>query len=109
MKSPLPRGEELHFQGSTCDRCGGLFPTAELDADHWCGDCQPRMRRRLVVWRHVIAAIVVLPFAIWVIRLERLDFLPQVAWLLPLSAAYYLGFRIGREVVKGYTRWHRSR
>jgi len=56
-----------------------------------------------------VAILVVLPFAIWVIRLEKLDFLPQVAWLLPLSAAYYLGFRIGKEVVKGYTRWNRSR
>ena len=26
------------------------------------------------------------------------------AWLLPLAAAYYLGLRIGREVVRGVLR-----
>ena len=109
MTNSLASGEELHFQSSVCDSCGGLFTKSELDGDHWCSNCRPQMRRRLAVWRHVVAILVVLPFAIWVVRLEKLDFLPQVAWLLPLSAAYYLGFRIGKEVVKGYTRWNHSR
>jgi len=62
-----------------------------------------------MIYRHLIAALVTLPFAIWILRLDRGEFLPQVAWLLPLGAAYYLGFRIGGEVVKGYTNWRRPR
>lgn len=62
----------------------------------------------MTVWRHSVAALIVLPFAIWILQLEKLEFLPQTAWLLPLAAAYYLGYRIGREVVKGYSRWRRT-
>ncbi|MCG8466702.1 MAG: hypothetical protein MJB57_00630 [Gemmatimonadetes bacterium] len=109
MSAPLERREELHFQGMACDACGQVFPKGALDEDRWCRDCAPRMRKRMAVWRHVVAALVVLPFGIWILRLDRLEFLPQAAWLLPLGAAYYLGFRIGREVVKGYSRWRRSR
>ncbi len=67
------------------------------------------MRRRMQLWSHVIAAMVVLPFAVWVWRLEKLDVLAPAAWLLPLLAAYYLGFRIGREIMKGHARWRRVR
>ena len=59
--------------------------------------------------RELIAALIVVPFAIWVWGLDKAEFLPAYAWLLPLAAAYYLGFRIGREAVKGYLRWRRAR
>jgi len=62
-----------------------------------------------MIFRHLIAAIITVPFAIWILRLDRGDFLPQAAWVLPLAAAYYLGLRIGREVVKGYTQWRGTR
>lgn len=58
---------------------------------------------------HIIAALIVVPFAVWVWGLERSDYLPPYAWLIPLAAAYYLGFRIGREAIKGYLRWRRVR
>ena len=99
--------DPLHFQGTTCDGCGDLHPRNALDQDCWCDACRPRMQRRMRIGRHGIAAVVTLPFAVWVWRLEKLEYLPTLAWLLPLAAAYYLGFRIGREVVRGYIRWRR--
>ena len=109
MTEPAGTPEGLHFQGAACDACGELFPKGALDEDRWCADCRPRMQRRMQMGRHIVATLITLPFAIWVIQLERAEFLPAYAWLLPLAAAYYLGFRIGREVVKGYTRWRRTR
>jgi hypothetical protein len=53
----------------------------------------------------MVAAAITLPFAIWILTLERGGTLSQAVWLLPLAAAYYLGLRIGREVVKGFLRW----
>jgi hypothetical protein len=78
-----------------------------LDEDRWCPECHKRMQRRVRVGQHLIAGLIVLPFAVWVVTLEKLDFLPVYAWLLPLLAAYYLGLRIGREAIKGYLRWRR--
>jgi len=62
-----------------------------------------------MIFRHLIAALITVPFAIWILRLDTGNFLPRAAWLLPLAAAYYLGFRIGGEVVKGYVRWRDTR
>ncbi|WP_419858116.1 hypothetical protein [Candidatus Palauibacter irciniicola] len=105
--------EELHFKGVMCGACGLMFPKGQLDADDWCEACGPRMQRRMRIWRHVVAAGITLPFGVWVVVWLRaspeLGFLPAYAWGLPLVAAYYLGFRIGREVVKGYTRWRLAR
>ncbi|MDH3297899.1 MAG: hypothetical protein OEM23_03780 [Gemmatimonadota bacterium] len=53
---------------------------------------------------HAIAAIITLPFAIWILVGEPSGVLPTAAWGLPLAAAYYLGLRIGREVTKGVRR-----
>lgn len=109
MTRSAESAESLHFQSAECDACGRPFPKNALDEDRWCDECRPRMQRRLQIGRHVIATLVVLPFALWILTLERADYLPAAAWLLPLAAAYYLGYRIGREVVKGYTRWRRVR
>lgn len=97
------------FHGVACDSCGELFPEKALDEDRCCDGCRLRMRRRMRWGSHLIAAVVTLPFATWVLVLDKTEFLPPAAWLLPLTGAYYLGFRIGREVVKGYTSWRRTR
>lgn len=103
-----PGADPLRFSGVTCDACGKVFPEESLDEDGHCPECRPRMRRRMRIVPHVIAALVVVPFAVWVWRLEKGDFLPSYAWLIPLAAAYYLGLRIGREAVKGFARWRRQ-
>ena len=53
---------------------------------------------------HFIAAGITIPFAIWIALSEMSGVLPRTAWLMPLAAAYYLGLRIGREVVRGVRR-----
>ena len=53
---------------------------------------------------HLIAAGITVPFAIWVVLSDIRGVLPWAAWLLPLAAAYYLGLRIGRELVRGIRR-----
>ena len=103
-----PPRETPHFQATGCDACGRVLPKGALDGDGWCDACRPRMRRRMKIGPHAIASLIVLPFAVWILTLDRGAYLPAAAWLLPLAAAYYLGFRIGREVVKGYSRWRRT-
>jgi hypothetical protein len=53
---------------------------------------------------HLVAAAVTIPFAIWIATSDIQGVLSPTAWLLPLAAAYYLGLRIGREVVRGIRR-----
>lgn len=50
---------------------------------------------------HVIALAITVPFGIWILAGDIHGVLPTGAWALPLAAAYYLGFRIGRELTKG--------
>lgn len=53
---------------------------------------------------HLLAAGITVPFAVWIVLSDIRGVLPRAAWLLPLAAAYYLGLRIGREVVRGVKR-----
>lgn len=106
---PEASRQVLHLSGERCQACGEPRPEGALDENGWCPDCQARMRRRLRIGPHLIAAAIVLPFAIWILVLEKSAFLPWYAWLLPLAAAYYLGMRIGREAIRGYLRWRRVR
>lgn len=108
MGDPASRPKKLiEFSGAVCSGCGRVRPEAELDENRWCSECQERMRKRIRIGQHLIATAIVLPFAVWVLLVEKYDFLPFYAWLLPLAAAYYLGLRIGRESIKGYLRWRR--
>lgn len=59
------------------------------------------------IGRHVVALLVLAPFALWILWVKKAAFLPWYAWLLPAAAAYYLGWRIGGEGLKGYARWRR--
>lgn len=107
MTEPSP--QVLQLSGTRCEACGKPRPEGALDESGWCADCGEKIRRRIRLGQHLIATLIVLPFAIWVLILEKSDFLPWYAWLLPLAAAYYLGQRIGRESIRGYIRWRRTR
>ncbi|MFQ5690618.1 MAG: hypothetical protein ACE5HQ_10135 [Gemmatimonadota bacterium] len=104
--SPDP---SVHFGGGRCAACGSLQPEGSLDEERWCPRCRARLRRLARLAPHLVAAVLAVPFGLWILSLEKTSFLPFYAWLLPLAAAYYLGFRIGRELIKGYARWRRTR
>ena len=58
--------------------------------------------------QHLIAFLVTLPFAIWIAVEGTRGYFPVYAWAIPLAAAYYLGMRIGREIVRGWVRSRRG-
>jgi len=101
----------LREQGDSarCRACGRPYPELELDETSWCRSCAADLDRKTRWVPHLIAAGIVIPFAVWIVTGGQFEVLPRYAWLMPLAAAYYLGFRIGREVVKGFARWHRAR
>lgn len=99
-----PRGESAR-----CRACGRHHPEDLLDDASWCRACVADLDRKTRRHPHLIAAAIVLPFAIWIVLGGQFAVLPAYAWLLPLAAAYYLGYRIGREVIRGYYRWRRAR
>ena len=99
---PQPEGE------TTCRECGATSPREDLDLYGWCPACRAGLRRRTSRAAHLVALIIVVPFAIWILVGGRSGYFPAYAWLLPLAAAYYLGLRIGRELARGYLRWRRS-
>lgn len=99
--------QPLHFAGERCQVCGREGPPDSLDEYRWCPECQGRLDRRIRWGKHLMALLVVAPFAVWVLVLEKGAYLPLYAWLIPLGAAYYLGLRIAREALRGYARWRR--
>jgi len=102
-------GLRARGESARCRACGGSHPENEMDDAGWCASCQTELARKTRWAPHLIAGAIVLPFAVWTVLGGRFDVLPSYAWLLPLAAAYYLGYRIGREVVRGYTRWTRAK
>ena len=92
-----------------CRECGAQHARDDLDVYGWCPACRAALRKRTVRASHLIALLIVVPFAIWILVGDRSGYFSLYAWLLPLAAAYYLGLRIGRELAKGYLRWRRSK
>lgn len=99
--------EPVHFAAERCRACREPRPEGALDEHGWCGACRERLEARLRWGTHAVALLVVAPFVIWVLVVEKAAYLPWYAWLLPLAAAYYLGLRIGREALEGWARWRR--
>jgi hypothetical protein len=93
---------------TACTSCAGLYPHSDLDRQLWCPACREALGRRVRWGRHGAALAITIPFAIWILVEGRFGVLPLWAWLLPLGAAYYLGYRIGRELMRGYVRWKRG-
>ncbi|HKK27136.1 MAG TPA: hypothetical protein VKB18_03575 [Gemmatimonadota bacterium] len=91
-----------------CTSCRELYPHSDLDRQLWCPGCRDELSRKVRWGRHLAALLVTVPFAIWIAVEGRFGVLPLYAWLIPLAAAYYLGYRIGREVMKGYVRTQRG-
>jgi uncharacterized protein (DUF983 family) len=96
-----------------CPSCGRELPEADADDFGWCEECREDLRRSARRGSHLVAALITVPFAGWILVKGLVDdlfqVLPYYAWLLPLAVAYYLGLRIGRELIRGYRRWKRTR
>jgi hypothetical protein len=97
-----------HAERQPCASCRDLYPHSDLDRQLWCPACRAELGRRVRWGRHAAALLVTIPFAIWILLEGRGGVLPTWAWLLPLGAAYFLGYRIGREVMRGYVRVKRG-
>lgn len=89
---------------SRCESCRELYPHSALDQRLWCPPCREKLERMARLGSHVSAVLVTVPFGVWVLLESSTEVLSPWAWVLPLGAAYYLGYRIGREVVKGWVR-----
>ena len=93
---------------SVCRRCGEAVPLASLDRWLWCSTCHAGLERKARRGRHLIAALITLPFLVWILVRGTGSVLPIYAWILPLLAAYYLGSRIGAVLIRNFLRAQRG-
>jgi hypothetical protein len=91
-----------------CQRCEEPYPRDSLDRWLWCPPCRSQLERQARRGQHLIAALITAPFLIWILIEGTGGVLPTYAWSLPLLAAYYLGSRIGRVLIRGYLRARRD-
>lgn len=85
-----------------CVACRELYPHSALDQQLWCPPCRDALETKMTRVSHLTALLVTVPFGIWVLLEASSEVLSIWAWVMPLGAAYYLGYRIGRELVKGW-------
>jgi hypothetical protein len=93
---------------ATCRSCDEDLPQSTLDDNGWCPQCRSALEKAAARGQHAIAALITVPFAIWIAVEGTRGYFPFYAWAIPLAAAYYLGMRIGREVVRGWVRSRRG-
>ena len=91
-----------------CRHCGEPHSTTDLDRWLWCPSCALDLERRARRGQYLIAALITLPFLIWILVEGTGGVLPTYAWALPLLAAWYLGSRIGRVLIRNYLRSRRG-
>ncbi len=99
-----PGDEEAGGERARCAACRELHPHEELDGRLWCPSCRRRRDRWTRIGSHATALAVTLPFGAWVALEASTEVLSIWAWLLPLTVAYYLGWRLGRELSRGLVR-----
>lgn len=114
LKRSTPRRRRLEIgpigEGprAICRSCDEDLPQSTLDDDGWCPQCRWALGKAAARGQHAVAALITVPFAIWIAVEGTRGYFPLYAWAIPLAAAYYLGMRIGREVVRGWVRSRRG-
>lgn len=98
---PTLGGEEAERR---CASCREIYPNSALDQRLWCPPCRDALKRRARIGSHLAALVVTVPFGIWILVTGSSEVLSPLAWVMPLGAAYYLGWRIGRELIEGWVR-----
>ncbi len=107
---PEKRGDPLSSGKPLIPRAEKPGFADELLADEADEAKTEKSRRRRLAWvQRGIAALITLPFAIWIALEGTGTYFPRYAWLLPLAGAYYLGLRIGGVAVNGWTRAREQR
>jgi hypothetical protein len=89
---------------SACQHCGQEVPGSTLDRWNWCKPCRTELNRKVRKGQYAVAALITLPFLVWILAEGTGTVLPTYAWALPLLASWYLGSRIGRVLVRNYLR-----
>jgi len=87
-----------------CAHCGQETPASALDRWNWCKPCRTELDRKVRKGQYAVAALITLPFLVWILVEGTGTVLPTYAWALPLLAAWYLGSRVGRVLVRNYLR-----
>lgn len=87
-----------------CHRCRQVRATEELDRMIWCEDCLRVERRRAAWWGRGIAFLAAVALSFWI----AIDVQPSdpflVLWAMVVLVAFYLGSRLGTELVFGINR-----
>lgn len=104
FRASRPGEGEDGEERARCSACRELYPHDDLDRRLWCPECRERGERWTRIGSHATALVVTISFGAWVALTASTEVLSKWAWLLPLAAAYYLGWRIGRELSRGLLR-----
>lgn len=87
-----------------CHRCREARPTEELDRMIWCEECLRVERRRAAWWGRAMAFLAAVALSFWI----AIDVQPSdqflLLWALVVIVAFYLGSRLGAELVFGVAR-----
>ena len=89
---------------AACQHCRAAVPESSLDRWNWCKRCRTELDRKARRGQYLVAALITLPFLVWILAEGTGGVLPTYAWALPLLAAWYLGSRIGRVLIRNYLR-----
>jgi len=89
---------------ASCAHCGQEVPGSTLDRWNWCKTCRTELERKVRRGQYLVAALITLPFLVWILAAGTGTVLPTYAWALPLLASWYLGSRIGRVLFRNYLR-----
>jgi hypothetical protein len=87
-----------------CHRCRQQRTTEELDRMIWCEECLRAERRRAAWWGRGMAFLAAVALSFWI----AIDVQPSdqflLLWALVVVVAFYLGSRLGTELVFGIVR-----
>jgi hypothetical protein len=100
----VERRDSGEASDASCAHCEQEVPGSTLDRWNWCKPCHTQLERKVRRGQYLVAALITLPFLVWILVGGTGTVLPTYAWALPLLAAWYLGSRIGRVLFRNYLR-----
>jgi len=91
-------------EGLRCRVCGLEKPRREVDRLLWCEECVQAGRARAATRSWAIGALLALVLGSWIWLYIRPSDLVLGGWIAVVVAGFWLGARIGREVLFGIYR-----